>query len=64
MPRISRLVVKEEDAIYHVISRTALPGFVLGDMEKDYLVNLIKRLSAVFFVDVFGFCVMGNHFHL
>ncbi len=64
MPRISRLVVKEEDAIYHVISRTALPGFVLGDIEKDYLVSLIKRLSAVFFVDVFGFCVMGNHFHL
>ena len=49
MPRISRLVVKEEDAIYHVISRTALPGFVLGDVEKDYLVNLIKRLSSVFF---------------
>ena len=64
MPRISRLVVKEEDAIYHVISRTALPGFVLGDVEKDYLLNLIQRLSAVFFVDVIGFCIMGNHFHL
>ena len=56
--------MEEEDAIYHVISRTALPGFVLGDIEKNYLVNLIKRLSAVFSVDVFGFCVMGKHFHL
>ena len=64
MPRISRLLVKEENAIYHIISRTALPGFVFGDVEKDYLLNLIKRLSAVFFVDIFGFCIMGNHFHL
>ena len=64
MPRISRLLVKKEDAIYHIISRTALLGFVLGDGEKDYLLNLIKDLSSVFFVDVYGLCIMGNHFHL
>ena len=26
--------------------------------------SLIKSLSGIFFVDVFGFCIMGNHFHL
>jgi len=26
MPRIARLIVKEEDAVYHVMSRTALDG--------------------------------------
>ena len=36
MARIPRLLVKGEDTIYHVISRTALPGYVLGDSEKDY----------------------------
>ncbi len=64
MPRIPRLLVKEEDAIYHVISRTALNGYVFGDVEKDYLFSLIKRLSGIYFVEVFGYCIMGNHFHL
>ena len=64
MPRIARLIVKGEPAVYHIISRTALDGFVLGDIEKDYLLSLIKRLSSIYFVEVLGFCVMGNHFHL
>ena len=64
MARIPRLLVKGEDTVYHIISRTALPGYVLGDVEKDYLLGLIKSLSGIFFVDVFGFCIMGNHFHL
>ena len=64
MARIPRLLVKGEDTVYHIISRTALPGFVLGDCEKDYLLGLIKDLSGIFFVEVFGFCIMGNHFHV
>jgi len=64
MPRIARLIVKEEDAVYHVMTRTALDGYVIGDVEKDFLLNLIKRLSSVYFADVLGFCLMGNHFHL
>ena len=64
MPRIARMIVKGEPAVYHVISRTALKGFVLGDKDKDYLVNLIRWLSKVYFSEVLGFCVMGNHFHL
>ena len=48
MARIPRMLVKQEDAIYHVISRTALDGFVLGDVEKDYLFDLIKRLSWIY----------------
>ena len=64
MPRIARLVVKGESAVYHVMSRTALDGFVLGDVEKDFLLDLITRLSSVYFAEVLGFCLMGNHFHL
>ena len=64
MPRIARLIVKEEEAVYHVMSRTALDGYVIGDVEKDFLLNLIKRLSKVYFAEVLGFCLMGNHFHL
>jgi REP element-mobilizing transposase RayT len=64
MARIPRLTVDGEPAVYHVISRTALDGFVLGDVEKDYLLSLIQQLSAVCFTEVLGFCLMGNHFHL
>ncbi len=64
MPRIARMIVKGESVVYHVVSRTALDGFVLGDVEKDYLVDLIRRLSSVYFTEVFGFCLMGNHSHL
>ncbi len=34
MPRIARLIVKGEPTVYHVMSRTALDGFVLGVIEK------------------------------
>jgi putative transposase len=64
MPRIARIVIKDEPAVYHVMSRTALDGYVLGDVEKEHLVELIKRLSQVYFAEVLGFCIMGNHFHL
>jgi len=55
MPRIARLIVKEEEAVYHVMSRTALDGYVMGDVEKDFLLYLIKRLSSVYFAEVLGF---------
>ena len=64
MPRIARMKMKGEPAVYHVISRTALDGFVLRDVEKEFFLNHIKWLSRIYFSEVLGFCVMGNHFHL
>ena len=64
MPRIPRMVIDDETAVYHVMSRTALDGFPLGEIEKDFMLELIKRYSALYFVEILGFCLMGNHFHL
>ncbi len=64
MPRIARIKVRGEETVYHIMSRTALDGFVLGDVEKDYLLKLIKRLSGLYFAEIIGFCLMGSHFHL
>jgi len=48
-----------------VISRTALDGYPLGEQEKkSLLLATIKQLSSVYFCEVLGFCLMGNHFHL
>jgi len=62
MPRIARLINREEKTAYHLMSRTALDGFPFGDVEKDELVKIIKQFSNLFFVDVFGYCIMSNHY--
>ncbi len=64
MPRSQRLINKGEKTAYHFMSRAALGGFPFGDVEKDELVKIIKKFSKFFFVDVFGYCVMCNHFHI
>jgi len=64
MPRTRRLVNGDEKTAYHIMSRTALDGFPFGEVEKDELVKIIKKFSKLFFVEVFGFCILDNHFHL
>jgi len=49
MPRTKRLIIGDETAVYHVMSRTALDGFPLGDIEKDFMLDLIRRQSALEF---------------
>jgi REP element-mobilizing transposase RayT len=64
MPRTSRLIIPEQKAVYHVMSRTALDGFPLKDVEKDFMLDMIKKFSTLYFTEILGFCLMGNHFHL
>jgi hypothetical protein len=42
MPRTRRLIINDETAVYHVMSRTALDGFPLKDIEKDFMLDLIS----------------------
>jgi len=64
MPRTQRLKINDETTVYHVMSRTALDGFPLGDIEKDFMLDLIRKYSELYLVEILGFCLMGNHFHL
>ena len=64
MPRTSRLLIPGQATVYHVMSRSALPGLPLSDAEKDHLTFLMKRLSRLYLTEIIGFCCMGNHFHL
>ena len=36
MARIPRIMIVGEPTAYHVVSRTALGGFPIGDIEKDF----------------------------
>jgi len=64
MPRTQRMIIDEQSTVYHVMSRTALDGFPLGDIEKDFMLDLIRRYASLYLVEILGFCLMGNHFHL
>ena len=64
MPRTQRMIIDDQSTVYHVMSRTALDGFPLGDIEKDYMLDLIRRYAALYLVEILGFCLMGNHFHI
>ncbi|MFC1591741.1 transposase, partial [Thermodesulfobacteriota bacterium] len=64
MPRIPRLLIPDEPTIYHVMSRTALAGLPMGEVEKEYLVRLMQQFSRLYFAEIIGFCCRDNHFHL
>jgi len=52
MPRIARFLKEDEPTVYHVISRTALDGLPFKDEDKEYMLELIKKWSKIFFVVV------------
>jgi REP element-mobilizing transposase RayT len=58
------MITSDQKTVYHVISRTVLDGYPFGDEEKDYLVKILLKFSKLYFTEVLGFCVMGDHFHL
>jgi len=64
MPRFARMVNPDQKTVYHVMSRTALDGFPFKDVEKDEFVKIIKRFSQIYFTDIIGFSIMGNHAHI
>jgi putative transposase len=64
MPRTQRMIIGDQSTVYHVMSRTALDGFPLGDIEKDFMLDLIRRYATLYLVEILGFCLMGNHFHI
>ena len=64
MPRIPRMVINDETTVYHVMSRTALDGFPMDDIEKDFMLDLIRRYCSLYLVEILRFCLMDNHFHI
>jgi len=51
-------------AFYHCVSRVVDRNFVLGDLEKEYFVKLMRGYEAYCGVRVLTFCIMTNHFHV
>ena len=63
----------EATAVYHCINRCVRRAFLCGqdhltgknfDHRKQWLVDRLHELSAIFALDVCGYSVLSNHFHL
>ncbi len=51
-------------AYYHCLSRVVNRDFVLGDVEREKFVELLRQYEAFCQVRVVTYCVMSNHFHV
>jgi len=63
MPRIARGLV--DGFIYHVLNR-GNGGQEIFHREGDYkaFINLMEKAKERYFVKIFAYCVMPNHFHM
>ncbi len=51
-------------AYYHCVSRVVNRDFVLGDEEKDKLVEFMRAYERLYGLRVLAYCMMSNHFHI
>jgi putative transposase len=51
-------------AYYHCVSRIVGREFLLGDEEKDQLVDLMRTYERLYGLRIVAYCIMSNHFHL
>ncbi len=75
MTRIARAEVfaHDEIAVVHVMNRVVRRCFLMGvdpvsgknfDHRKGWIENELRRLAAHFGIDLIGFAILSNHFHL
>src|SRR5258707_6050965 len=75
MPAYARKEIVDETqvGVYHGVSRCVRRAFLCGtdaysdrnfDHRKGWLQDRMDELAAIFAVDVLGFSIMSNHFHV
>ncbi|WP_373650870.1 transposase [Schlesneria sp. DSM 10557] len=75
MARLARAEVfaPDEVAVVHVMNRVVRRCFLLGtdsltgknyDHRKGWIEDLLKRYAVCFGIDLLGFAILSNHFHL
>lgn len=61
---MARIRNKEYGTVHHLTSRIAHQAFFLKEAEQDDFLALVKRVSMFSGVELIGWCIMNNHFHL
>ncbi len=52
------------ESYYHLYTRMAFQRQILGDLEKNVLVAMMRKLALFCGLDILTYCVMDNHFHI
>lgn len=54
-----------EEAIYHLIAKGNQGDFIFNEKEhKEYFLQLLKDAVEGFQALIYGYCIMGNHYHV
>ena len=67
MARIARVKIDEGGAYYHLCGRVAgVKGeYPLADKRcRRKIIDDIRFFAKVYCLEILGFCIMGNHYHL
>ena len=56
--------VKECGTVHHLVSRIAHRVYFLKDEERRDFLEIVRRAAEFAGLQLIGWCVMGNHFHL
>ena len=62
--RKPRIKISDGSAVYHCIGRVVGGQFLLGDVEKERLRQLLWDYADFCGVEVITYCLMSNHFHV
>lgn len=59
------LRIEYEGAVYHVLSRGNRSENIFSEeRDKEYFVEILQRGAEKYRIDLYAYCVMGNHYHL
>ena len=61
---MARVRNREYNTVHHLTSRIAHRVFFLKEEERNDFVSLMMRVSAFSGVELIGWCIMNNHFHI
>ena len=61
---MARIRNTEYNTVHHLTSRIAHRAFFLKEEERNDFIDLMLRVSAFSGVELLGWCVLDNHFHI
>ena len=61
---MARVRNTEYNTVHHLTSRIAHRAFFLKEEERNDLVDLMVRVSEFSGIELLGWCVLDNHFHI
>ena len=63
MAQKPRIKVPGHAAAYHVITRVNARDMRLSPYMRRQFVAILKKLRALFYIRIAGFCILSNHYH-